>query len=174
MKIFNIPFTQRQILRIPPHRRPSVNPLQYRLRTAAHPQLPKAPAEPSFEPLPVSRFPLHLSRNPRPSAPGVPFSAPPVLKPPPDRARCPISSSTCPGIPAQVHPVSHFPPHLSRKPLRIGPGVPFPAPPVPESPLNLAQCPVFRPTGRDYAIKVCPVSRLRHHRAVWMGKGVDR
>ena len=64
--------------------------------------------------IPVSRFPPHLSRNPRRNDPGVPFSAPPVPKSPPHCARCPIFCPTCLAIPAETCPVSHFPPHLSQ------------------------------------------------------------
>ena len=92
MKIFNIPFPQSQILYRPPHRRPPVNPLQNR-------SLPSGPC-------PVSHFPPHLSRNPLPTVPGVPFPAPPVLK----------SLPTSPGVPFSAPPVPKSPLNLSRCP----------------------------------------------------------
>ena len=50
----------------------------------------------------------------RSSAPGVPFSAPPVPKSLPNRARCPVFSTTCPEIPAEPCSVSHFLHHLAK------------------------------------------------------------
>ena len=142
MKIFNIPFPQRQILHRPPHRRPPVPPLQYRLRTAAHLSPPCGIASASP--------PTHSSPKHPPNRPS-------------NLSRCPIFRPTCPEIPLQPLPVSHFPPHLSRNPRPTVPGVPFSAPPVLEFPSRLARCPISGPTCPEIPLQPLPVSRLRHH-----------
>ena len=110
------------------------------------PSAPPPSRQPPAEPLLTLR-----------TVPGVPFSAPPVPNPPPNRARCPIFRPTCPRTPAEPCPVSHSQHHLSRKPLPTVPGVPFSAPPVPNPPPNRARCPTFGTIG-----------------AVWRGKEKKR
>ena len=77
----------------------------------------------------------------------------------------PFPESISPLNLSKPHPVSRFPPHLSRNPLRIVPGVPFSAPPVPKSLPNLSRCPVFRPTCLEMPAESVPVSRFPPHLA---------
>ena len=140
MKIFNIPFPQRQILRILPHRRPPVPPCS----TASEP--PPTHSSPHRRP-PVA--PQSTRRTVLRTSPGVPFSAPPVTKSPLNLAQCPVFRPTCHEIPVEPRPVSRFPPHLSRNPPPTSPSVPFSAPPVPFQPDFRARWCSFRDTWND-------------------------